>query len=75
MPQQPQPVNETGFNQGYQQTPQQGYQQAPNQSQPYQKPPAQGTQQPNQGFNQAPAQGQPAPMAEPDFDFDDDIPF
>ena len=25
--------------------------------------------------NQAPAQGQPAPMTEPDFDFDDDIPF
>jgi len=63
-------------NQGYQQAPQQGYQQAPNQGQPYQKPPAQGApQQPNQGFNQAPAQGQPAPMAEPDFDFDDDIPF
>ncbi|MGY0623701.1 MAG: single-stranded DNA-binding protein, partial [Paraglaciecola chathamensis] len=31
----------------------------------------------NQGFNQAPQGGQnkPAPMAEPDFDFDDDIPF
>jgi len=50
---------------GYQQTPNQGYNQAP-----------QGGQ-PNQGFNQAPQGGQnkPAPMAEPDFDFDDDIPF
>lgn len=46
------------------------------QAQKYQKPPAQNApQQQNQGFNQAPAQGQPAPMAEPDFDFDDDIPF
>lgn len=63
-------------NQGYQQAPQQGYQQAPQQNQQYQKPPAQGNpQQSNQGFNQAPQQGQPAPMAEPDFDFDDDIPF
>ena len=67
-------------NQGYQQAaPQQGYQQQPPQQQQqpqYQKPPAQGApQQQNQGFNQAPAQGQPAPMAEPDFDFDDDIPF
>ena len=63
-------------NQCYQQAPQQGYQQAPQQGQQYQKPPAQGNpQQANQGFNQAPAQGQPAPMAEPDFDFDDDIPF
>ena len=63
-------------NQGYQQQPQQNYQQAAQQAQQYQKPPAQGApQQQNQGFNQAPAQGQPAPMAEPDFDFDDDIPF
>jgi single-strand DNA-binding protein len=63
-------------NQGYQQQPQQNYQQPPQQAQQYQKPPAQGApQQQNQGFNQAPAQGQPAPMAEPDFDFDDDIPF
>jgi len=61
---------------GAQQQPNQGYQQAPQQGQQYQKPPAQGAaQQPNQSFNQAPAQGQPAPMAEPDFDFDDDIPF
>ena len=61
-------------NQGYQQQPQQGQQ--PQQAQQYQKPPAQGApQQQNQGFNQAPAQSQPAPMAEPDFDFDDDIPF
>lgn len=44
------------------------YQQRPNQGAPAQS---------NQGFNQAPQQGQnkPAPMAEPDFDFDDDIPF
>ena len=50
--------------------------QQPQQGKPYQKPPVQGNpQQPNQGFNQAPAQSQPAPMAEPDFDFDDDIPF
>lgn len=50
---------------GYQQSPNQGYNQAP-----------QGGQG-NQGFNQAPQGGQnkPAPMAEPDFDFDDDIPF
>ncbi|MGJ8679556.1 single-stranded DNA-binding protein [Paraglaciecola sp.] len=58
----------------------QGYQQAPQQQQQYQqKPPAQSAPQQNQGFNQAPQgqqQGQkPAPMAEPDFDFDDDIPF
>ena len=58
-------------NQGYQQPPQQGQQ-----NQQYQKPPAQGApQQHNQSFNQAPAQGKQAPMAEPDFDFDDDIPF
>ncbi|MAD18188.1 MAG: single-stranded DNA-binding protein [Alteromonadaceae bacterium] len=50
---------------GFQQSPNQGYNQAP-----------QGGQG-NQGFNQAPQGGQnkPAPMAEPDFDFDDDIPF
>ncbi|WP_299072252.1 single-stranded DNA-binding protein [uncultured Paraglaciecola sp.] len=54
----------------------QGYQQQPQQNQQYQQPPAQSApQQQNQGFNQAPAQGQAAPMAEPDFDFDDDIPF
>jgi single-strand DNA-binding protein len=63
-------------NQGYQQQPQQNYQTPPQQAQQYQKQPAQGApQQQNQGFNQAPAQGKPAPMAEPDFDFDDDIPF
>lgn len=53
----------------------QGYQQQPQYQQP---PPAQNApQQQNQGFNQAPAQGQgqATPMAEPDFDFDDDIPF
>jgi single-strand DNA-binding protein len=50
---------------GYQQSPNQGYNQAPQSGQP------------NQGFNQAPQGGQnkAAPMAEPDFDFDDDIPF
>ncbi|GAC24246.1 single-strand DNA-binding protein [Paraglaciecola mesophila KMM 241] len=55
----------TGGQPGYQQSPNQGYNQAP-----------QGGQG-NQGFNQAPQGGQnkPAPMAEPDFDFDDDIPF
>jgi single-strand DNA-binding protein len=54
-----------GVNQD-QQAPQ--YQQRPNQGAPAQA---------NQGFNQTPQQGQnkPAPMAEPDFDFDDDIPF
>jgi single-strand DNA-binding protein len=68
-------------NQGYQQAPQQnqGYQQAPQQQQYQQQPPAQQAPQQNQGFNQAPQgqqQGKPAaPMAEPDFDFDDDIPF
>lgn len=47
----------------------QGGQQAP-----YQQSPNQGSS--NQGFNQAPqGQNKPAPMAEPDFDFDDDIPF
>tara|TARA_R110001632_G_scaffold155873_2_gene274130 strand:+ start:88050 stop:88643 length:594 start_codon:yes stop_codon:yes gene_type:complete len=57
--------NSGGQQPGYQQAPNQGYNQAP-----------QGGQ-PNQGFNQAPQGGQnkPAPMAEPDFDFDDDIPF
>ena len=70
----PQQTNQ-GYQQQPQQQPQQSYQQAPQQAQQYQKPPAQqGTpQQQNQGFNQAPVQ--PAPMAEPDFDFDDDIPF
>jgi single-strand DNA-binding protein len=55
-------------NQGYQQ-PQNNYQQPAQGQQP------QG-QKPAGGFNQAPAQqNKPAPMAEPDFDFDDDIPF
>jgi single-strand DNA-binding protein len=45
------------------------------QSQPQQRQaaPQQRTQQ-NQGYQQ-PAQGQPAPMAEPNFEFDDDIPY
>ena len=60
-------------NQGYQQPPQQGQQ--GQQGHQYQKPPAQSAPQQNQGYNQAPAQGQQSPMAEPDFDFDDDIPF
>jgi len=59
----------------------QGVNQDANQGQPapqYQQRPNQGGSAPsNQGANQAPQQGQnkPAPMAEPDFDFDDDIPF
>jgi single-strand DNA-binding protein len=57
----PDPQNNSGPNSGKSQ-PQQ------KQTSPQQRP-AQ-----NQGFNQAPAQGQP-PMAEPDFDFDDDVPF
>jgi single-strand DNA-binding protein len=44
-------------------------QQQQQQAQGYQQPQQQG-----QGYQQ-PQQGQPAPMAEPDFDFDDDIPF
>ncbi|TDF34487.1 single-stranded DNA-binding protein [Alteromonadaceae bacterium M269] len=65
---------------GYQQQ-NQGYQQQPNQGGGYQQQPNQGgyQQQPQQsgGYNQAPPQqSQPQqPMAEPDFDFDDDIPF
>jgi single-strand DNA-binding protein len=71
----PQQTNQ-GYQQPQQQQPQQGYQPTPPQAQQYQKQPSQSApQQQNQGFNQAPAQGQPAPMAEPDFDFDDDIPF
>lgn len=56
--------NQGGYNQG-----QPSYQKMPNQG---------GTNQaaPNQGFNQAPAgQKNQPPMVEPDFDFDDDIPF
>ena len=61
----PQQRPNQGQQPAYQQQPNQGYNQAP-----------QGGQG-NQGFNQAPQGGQnkPAPMAEPDFDFDDDIPF
>lgn len=68
-PQQNQQYQQNQSNQGVNQDqPAQQYQQSPNQ----------GSSAPaNQGFNQAPQQGQnkPAPMAEPDFDFDDDIPF
>ena len=51
---------------------QQGQQQPAQQRQPQQRQAA--PQQQNQGYQQQP-QGQPAPMAEPDFDFDDDTPF
>lgn len=77
-----------GGNGGYQrpQNNQGGYNQAPAQGGYNQAPQQGGGQQggynPNQGggYNQAPQggnQGQPKnpPMAEPDFDFDDDIPF
>lgn len=47
-------------------------QQAPQAS--YQQMPGQGGQQQGGGFNQAPQQPS-QPMQEPDFDFDDDIPF
>ncbi len=57
-------------NQGFNQAPQG---QAPQQPQYQQQPPKQSAGQQNQGFQQQPQQG--APMAEPDFDFDDDIPF
>lgn len=68
--------SEGGYQQGGQQRSQApqnpGYQQQPNQG-GYQQQPQQG------GYNQAPPtqpQSQPQqPMAEPDFDFDDDIPF
>lgn len=62
------PQQNQGFNQGQGQAQgQQQYQQAPQQNQ-------------GGGFNQAPPaqpqnQSAPKPMAEPDFDFDDDIPF
>lgn len=64
--------SEGGFQGQQQQRPapqqNQGFQGQPQ----YQQP--QGGQQ--GGFNQAPqGQNKPAPMAEPDFDFDDDIPF
>ncbi|WP_416307175.1 single-stranded DNA-binding protein [Neptunicella sp. SCSIO 80796] len=60
-----------------------GYQQNQQRQQPQQNPQAQYQQYPNQGGGQAqqsrpqnpPAQQNTPPMAEPDFDFDDDIPF
>lgn len=60
-----------------------GYQQNQQRQQPQQNQQPQYQQYPNQGGGQAPQsrpQNQPAqqntpPMAEPDFDFDDDIPF
>ncbi len=55
---------------GFQRQPRQAAQQ-PNQNQGFNQ--AQKPQQSNQGFNQAPQATPPA--AEPDFDFDDDIPF
>lgn len=56
-----------------------GYQQQP-QRQPAQQPQNQGFNQgggqPGGNYNQAPQnQNAPKPMSEPDFDFDDDIPF
>ena len=56
---------------GQGQNPNQGQQRAP-QQQNYAQPPQYSNQ--NAPANQAPKQNQP-PMAEPDFDFDDDIPF
>lgn len=66
--------SEGGYQQGGQQQ-NQGYQSQPNQGGGYQQQPQQ-----QGGYNQsspaAPQQSQPKqPMAEPDFDFDDDIPF
>jgi single-strand DNA-binding protein len=52
---------------------QQGQQQ-PQQRQPAQQKQAAPQQQTQKHYSQ-PTQNQPAPMAEPDFDFDDDIPF
>ncbi|MBC3766087.1 single-stranded DNA-binding protein [Neptunicella marina] len=54
-----------------------GYQQrAPQQQQPqYQQYPNQGGGQPQQSRPQQQSQQNNPPMAEPDFDFDDDIPF
>ena len=49
---------------GQQSAPQGGYQQAPNPNANQQRP-----------QNNQPAGNKPPPMAEPDFDFDDDIPF
>jgi single-strand DNA-binding protein len=62
---------------GYQQQNQGGYQQQPNQGGGYQQQPPQQQGGYNQSPQQAPQpQGQPKqPMGEPDFDFDDDIPF
>lgn len=62
-PQRQAPQNNQGYQQPYQQQPPTRQQAAPQES---------------HGFNQAPQgqqPGKPAPMAEPDFDFDDDIPF
>jgi single-strand DNA-binding protein len=56
--------------------PQQSYQQNTSARAAISKPPAHSDNNQIRVSNQAPAQGQqPAPMAEPDFDFDDDIPF
>ncbi|APD92243.1 single-stranded DNA-binding protein (plasmid) [Alteromonas mediterranea] len=66
--------NQGGYNQAPQGRNQGGYNQAPqggNQG-GYNQAPQGGNQ---GGYNQAPAQPKTPPMAEPDFDFDDDIPF
>ena len=63
----------TGQQQGQgQQQPQQPQQQRQPQQQAQRQPAPQGYQ---QGYQQAPQGQQPQQMAEPDFDFDDDIPF
>tara|TARA_A200000159_G_C7126597_1_gene257065 strand:+ start:19 stop:612 length:594 start_codon:yes stop_codon:yes gene_type:complete len=66
--------NQGGYNQAPQGRNQGGYNQAPqggNQG-GYNQAPQGGNQ---GGYNQAPAQPKTPPMAEPDFDFEDDIPF
>ena len=66
--------NQGGYNQAPQGRNQGGYNQAPqgrNQG-GYNQAPQGGNQ---GGYNQAPSQPKTPPMAEPDFDFDDDIPF
>jgi hypothetical protein len=57
-------------------TPQQAAPQRQQQSTPYQAAPQKAAYIPQQAApQQAAPQGNPTPMAEPDFDFDDDIPF
>ena len=68
-----QPRQQGNQNQGGYQQQQGGYQQNQNQNQGYGNQPAQRPNQGGQG-NQG-GQNTKPPMAEPDFDFDDDIPF